>query len=228
MINDQIHLLSGLRALEIGGPSESYKNLNVYSVITGCDGLNFASDPSITQGVPMGDYNYSAGKTGTFYFGEATDMNFFPDSTYDLILASDVLEHISDPLKALKEWRRVVKPGGYLFLVLPRKESNFDHQRPTTTFEHLLDDHARMVDEHDMTHLEEIIKLHDLERDPWAKPFTWFVQRSIDNIKHRNLHHHVFDAELLRKCCEATHLDVVEISEIFTNYFMFAQVNKNA
>lgn len=34
------------------------------------------------------------------------------DGTYDLVLCSQVLEHIPEPLLVLKEIRRVLKPGG--------------------------------------------------------------------------------------------------------------------
>ncbi|MBZ5632418.1 MAG: class I SAM-dependent methyltransferase [Acidobacteriia bacterium] len=45
----------------------------------------------------------------------ATHMPF-PDSTFDALWSIWVLEHIPNPEKALQEMRRVVKPGGYLFL----------------------------------------------------------------------------------------------------------------
>lgn len=43
----------------------------------------------------------------------------FYDSVYDLIFASHVLEHIPDDLKAMKEIRRVLKPGGIAVLPVP-------------------------------------------------------------------------------------------------------------
>ncbi len=43
----------------------------------------------------------------------------FPDNSFDLIVATDVLEHIEDDELALKEWRRVLKPSGILLLTVP-------------------------------------------------------------------------------------------------------------
>ena len=41
------------------------------------------------------------------------------DASYDVVFASHVLEHVVDPLSALKEWDRVLKPGGAFVLILP-------------------------------------------------------------------------------------------------------------
>lgn len=38
----------------------------------------------------------------------------FPDGTFDVVHAHQVLQHLSDPVAALREMRRVCKPGGFL------------------------------------------------------------------------------------------------------------------
>jgi SAM-dependent methyltransferase len=43
----------------------------------------------------------------------------FPDESFDVVFFVDVLEHLYDPIIALKEIRRVLKPGGYLCLKTP-------------------------------------------------------------------------------------------------------------
>lgn len=42
-----------------------------------------------------------------------------PDHSVDAIMCTEVLEHIPDPLGALKEFGRLVKPGGYLLITAP-------------------------------------------------------------------------------------------------------------
>jgi SAM-dependent methyltransferase/uncharacterized protein YbaR (Trm112 family) len=64
------------------------------------------------------------------------------DGTLDYLCSSHVLEHLPDPLAALHEWHRVLRPGGWLYLVVPDQRFTFDHPRPTTTSAHLLEDFA--------------------------------------------------------------------------------------
>lgn len=39
--------------------------------------------------------------------------------TYDFICASHVLEHLNNPIKALKEWERILRPDGYIIAFMP-------------------------------------------------------------------------------------------------------------
>lgn len=43
----------------------------------------------------------------------------FPDDSQDAIICIAVLEHVEDPIKAMKEMYRVLKPGGYCFVYVP-------------------------------------------------------------------------------------------------------------
>jgi SAM-dependent methyltransferase len=42
-----------------------------------------------------------------------------PDGSFDLLVASDVLEHIEDDRAALAEWRRALRPSGTLVVFVP-------------------------------------------------------------------------------------------------------------
>ncbi len=43
----------------------------------------------------------------------------YPDNYFDRLIACHVLEHLSEPHKVLREWNRVVKPGGIISILLP-------------------------------------------------------------------------------------------------------------
>ena len=63
-----------------------------------------------------------------------------PNAALDYLCSSHVLEHLPNPLAALHEWHRVLRPGGWLYLVVPDKRYTFDASRPVTTVKHLLGD----------------------------------------------------------------------------------------
>lgn len=44
----------------------------------------------------------------------------FPDSSFDAVIASEVLEHIPDDVEAMREFARVLRPGGKLAVTVPR------------------------------------------------------------------------------------------------------------
>lgn len=43
----------------------------------------------------------------------------YPDNTFDFVVSSETIEHVPDPVHAVRELARVLKPGGRLFLTTP-------------------------------------------------------------------------------------------------------------
>lgn len=43
----------------------------------------------------------------------------FSAEEFDILVASDILEHIQDDISALIEWNRIIKPGGKLIVFVP-------------------------------------------------------------------------------------------------------------
>lgn len=54
----------------------------------------------------------------TFVCEDAAKMSF-ADNVIDTIIMNDAMEHVDDPLSVLQECRRVLKPGGRLYLNFP-------------------------------------------------------------------------------------------------------------
>ena len=52
----------------------------------------------------------------------AEDLSIFGSQTMDFVYSSHLLEHMERPAECLKEWYRLVKPGGYLVLYLPHED----------------------------------------------------------------------------------------------------------
>ncbi len=43
----------------------------------------------------------------------------FGDEQFDMVIASDVLEHIDEPVRGLREWLRILKPNGRAIIFVP-------------------------------------------------------------------------------------------------------------
>ncbi len=60
----------------------------------------------------------------------------FKDGEFDLILATNVMEHLKDDAKFLKECHRILRKGGYLVISVPHQNGmwacNPEHKRPYT------------------------------------------------------------------------------------------------
>jgi ubiquinone/menaquinone biosynthesis C-methylase UbiE len=50
-----------------------------------------------------------------------SDITAIPvdDDSFDAVMCNEVIEHVPDPVKALKELNRVLRPGGYLVVTAP-------------------------------------------------------------------------------------------------------------
>jgi len=75
--------------------------------------------------------------------GDAQYLKKVKDEAYDFLYSSHCLEHLKDVPTALRHWARVVRPGGYLYIVVPdftlyEKEQwpsrkNLDHKQSFST-----------------------------------------------------------------------------------------------
>lgn len=61
-------------------------------------------------------------------------------ASQDFVVACHFFEHCQNPVITLRNFVRVLKPDGVLFLVVPDKLYTFDKERPSTTIEHIVRD----------------------------------------------------------------------------------------
>ena len=213
--------------LEIGGPSPIFKEdgkLPIYQALNNLDGCNF-SQQTIWEGNLKEGLTFKYGdKTGNQFIFEASELSKrIPLCNYDFIISSNCFEHLANPLKAIEECLKILKHKGILLLVLPKKDANFDHNRATTSFDHLQDDFKKGIKEDDLSHLEEILNLHDLRLDPWAGTFDQFKIRSLQNYQNRALHQHIFNLELLTEIYNFFKLNILFKTDMKDEYLIIGE-----
>jgi SAM-dependent methyltransferase len=207
-------LVAGRSGLEIGGPTRLFSGeIPVYSKIARLDNVNFSRSTTWEGEIVEGNtfVFHPRRPAGRQYLLEATDLSPIRDGSYDVVVSSHTLEHSANPLQALAEWRRVLREGGTLLVVIPHKERTFDHRRPVTAFEHLVDDFERGTTEDDLTHFDEIMRLHDVDLDPGIDDVDAFTARSKENATNRCFHQHVFDTELALRTVDHAELEVLVV-----------------
>jgi hypothetical protein len=183
--------------VEIGGPSPTGKI--IYHHCLNMDNIIFSKNTVWSS--HTNEYNFYDGKSGKVIINDAVQISDVEDKTYDFVFSSHSLEHIANPLKAVKEWLRITKKDGYIILILPEKSVCFDHKRKYSKFSTLLSQYKKNVGEDDLSTLPEILLNHDLILDPPAGDLGQFTKRSLDNINNRCLHHYVYNPNLLLKIC---------------------------
>lgn len=209
-------MFEGKRAIEIGGPSEIFcdnSNVPVYPLLGNVDNCLFSGSTIWFGGVQDGgDYRYDKNrKPGTQFICEGGGLETIPSSSYDVILSSHCLEHMANPLRALEGWRRVLKTEGCILLILPHKDGTFDWKRPLTPIAHMIRDYEQNAGEDDLTHLSEVLALHDLNRDKAAGSKEEFEQRCFDNSRYRAMHHHVFNTRGAVEMMNRANFQLIEV-----------------
>ena len=82
-----------------------------------------------------------------------------PDASADFIIANHFIEHTEDPLGALANHLRVLRPGGILYLAVPDRRRTFDAARQPTPLDHIVHDHMEGPSQSRRAHQEEWARL---------------------------------------------------------------------
>jgi flagellar assembly factor FliW/SAM-dependent methyltransferase len=127
--------LDSLKGLEIGGSAHNPFGLQTRNV-------DYCADPATVFKLEEIRICGEALKVDVVAPGDELPL---PDDSEDFVISSPVIEHFFDPIKAIKEWLRVVRPGGHVFIIAPHKERTFDKNRPRTSLQELLDRHSGWI-----------------------------------------------------------------------------------
>jgi SAM-dependent methyltransferase len=195
--NILLSITLGKLGVEIGGPSSTGKIL--YQNAQSIDNIIFSKNTIWSSHTD--EYNYYDNKKGKVIINDAVNISLVKNEQYDFVFSSHSLEHIANPLKAINEWLRIIKNGGYIIIIVPEKSMCFDHKRNYSKFSTLLTQYEKNVGEEDLSTLPEILLNHDLSMDPPAGDLGAFTKRSLDNFNNRCLHHYVYNDELLMEIC---------------------------
>lgn len=159
---------------------------------------------------------YANEPTNAQYYGDVADLPFESESL-DYVATSHVLEHTANPVKALVEWHRVLKPGGVAYMVVPDKRYTFDSPRSVTSVEHMIEDYLAEVDDTDPTHIDDFVFGVDwAEFSPGDKEEDWETRKKELADAYRkatasnniiNIHFHVFLEESLLELVETINED---------------------
>ena len=108
------------------------------------DGLDIGGAPD-----PLSLYaelfsNMTSIKTWDWPDGDAQYLASVVDASFDFVHSSHCLEHLRDPFEGIKNWIRVLKPGGYLVVSVPDEDlyeqgiwpsnKNLDHKHSFTIY----------------------------------------------------------------------------------------------
>ena len=138
-------------------------------------------------------------------------LSGFPENQYDFVVLSHVIEHLADPIGALKEVFRVLRPGGHAVLAAPDRHYTFDRYRGNTPFGRLLS-----------LHLHEVKKVSDEQYiDFLGGVYPKLVREggpaldtALASVRARREHAHVWDSAAFKEFLERALLHLAIRAEL--------------
>lgn len=113
---------NGKRILDAGAGTQYYRQHCQHLDYVAQDFAAYVPNPN---GKGLQNPNWEYGKLDII--SDITEIPE-PDASFDAILCSEVLEHLPYPIDALKEFSRLLKPGGILIMTAPF--CSLTHQAP--------------------------------------------------------------------------------------------------
>jgi SAM-dependent methyltransferase len=122
-------LLDGLTGLEIGAAAHNPFGLKTRNVAS-AEGAEFYAEEQRAMGV----------EPAAVAIWAMADHIPVPNQSEDFVLSSHVLEHLPNVITAFVEWDRIVRDGGYVFMIVPLKGAlPQDAGRELTSLDHFVE-----------------------------------------------------------------------------------------
>jgi SAM-dependent methyltransferase len=129
----------------------------------------------------------------------------YDNEVFSFVISEHVLEHIANPIKALKEWLRVLKKGGQLYCFLPHKDRNNDLNRKITTLQHLIQDFENDVPYNDPTHIDEWLE-NVVNKGLMPDHYRHLEKQEL--LDSASIHHHVWTEIQIKELFEYLDLEI--------------------
>lgn len=168
--------LDGLAGIEIGASAHNPFH------IAGCLNVDYTDQTTVFTSEQL---RVSGEAAHVDLVSQGDDLPF-SDASLDYVLSSHVLEHFYDPVGAIREWLRVVRPGGYIFMIIPHRDRTFDRDRSLTSAEELFGRHSQRE-----------------APDP-----------AVERTAEKDAHHSVWTTRSFLDLCAALDLRVVHVDDV--------------
>lgn len=122
-------------------------------------------------------------------------LGLFADGSFDFVIMSHVLEHLANPLNAVREAFRVVRPGGFAVLAIPDMRFTFDARRPLTPWEHLWGDYEGRVEDSSDEHYLDFLR--SAAPHVFSEP-AGNLAIHVARVRSRREHAHVWSSQSFR------------------------------
>jgi predicted SAM-dependent methyltransferase len=166
--------VSGVRSSPLASETSVHRpSLGKYCQGNGVD-LGFGGDPINETAVRVDlPSPYASGVSPTQLAGDATRLHWFADGALDYVFSSHLLEDFADTSAVLREWLRVLRPGGLLVTGCPdeKRYRAYCEARGHPRNEHHV--HAEFSLEQVKTRLREIGGTTLVYENDAAGPYSW-------------------------------------------------------
>jgi SAM-dependent methyltransferase len=86
-------------------------------------------------------------------------LSTFQSDSQDFVIANHFLEHCQDPIRTIKSFLRVLRPGGFIYMAIPDMRHTFDRDRSRTSLAHIVADHVSGAEISREQHFREWVSL---------------------------------------------------------------------